>query len=504
LNLLIKGSALRGIETVVAIVCGFITLPIMLNGLGQDMYGLWVLISSFTAMMYLFDLGFASAVTRNITMAISKSEHRSANIVINSALLVYSCISFIIIIFIILLVEFYMPDLIDGVTESDFKLVLLLIGFGMALDFPSKAFAGIFSAHYRYDIQSSYRIVFKVSNAIILIYLINSGYKIVAIAAMTAALSFLDTIVFVLMSKYVFKEMKLSVSYISRSQLVDLYKFSIWALFIDVGSMLRSRMDLFFIGGFVSYSAVSVYYIPVRLVDYSLLLLYKMLGITLPIFAGHVSNKDNRSIELDLKIVGRINSYFCVATITFYLFFGSLLLRGWMGDEYDEGSGYIILMILLSGRLAMLLTDPFNNCLYAYGKHRILAMFTFFELVLMLAGLAYSCFYMDANIFSIAISMSLPLLVSRLIAYPFVVLKTLELSESIKLVSSIYRPLILLIPVFLIKSVIDSVTNYYDVFYIVSSSFVISIVFIFFLVLEIDSRERSILTKYFRKIGRHG
>ncbi len=492
--MLVKGSALRGIESVVAIICGFITLPIMLNGLGKDMYGLWVLISSFTAMMYLFDLGFASAVTRNITLAISRKDSNSANKVINSALLIYSCISLIIVIFILVAATSYTPELVEGVTEEDYRLVLCLIGFGLALDFPSKAFAGIFSSHYRYDIQSSYKILFKLVHTALLIYLINSDYKIVAIAMLTAGLSLLDTVVFVIMSKYVFRDMKISTKFIDKSQMLDLYRFSIWALVIDVGSMARSRMDLFFIGSFVSYTAGSIYYIPVRLVDYTLQLLYRMLGITLPIFATHVSDKSKESLVADVLIIGRINAYFAAATITFYLFFGEILLRLWMGDGYESNTGYTILMILIIGRLSMLVNDPLNNCLYAYGKHALLAGITVFEISLMLAGLIYSCLTLEADVSAIALSMSVPLIVSRLVIYPILVIQKLEIANGIKLMTQVYRPLLVMLPLVGICQFLVGLDNSVWMYFTYSLCS-ISVVFLIYMLLEVKEREKDIFLK---------
>ncbi|MBB3170081.1 lipopolysaccharide biosynthesis protein [Simiduia aestuariiviva] len=500
LSLLVKGSALRGLESIVAIACGFITLPIMLNGLGKDMYGLWVLLSSFTAMMYLFDLGFASAVTRNITLAISKKDSAGANKVINSALLIYSCISLLIITFIIIAATSYTPELVSGVSENDYQLVLCLIGFGLALDFPSKAFAGIFSAHYRYDIQSTYKIIFKLVHTGLLIFLISADYKIVAVATLTASLSLLDTIVFVVMSKYVFREMKISTIFIDKFQILDLYRFSVWALVIDVGSMARSRMDLFFIGSFVSYTAVSIYYIPVRLVDYSLQMLYRVLGITLPIFATHVSDKSKSSLVADVLIIGRINAYFSAVTIAFYLFFGKILLSLWMGEDYDSETGYIILLILIVGRLSMLVNDPLNNCLYAYGKHALLAAITVFEISLMLAGLVFSSMILEANVIAIALSMSIPLILSRLIFYPILAIRKLEISDGFRLMVLVYRPLLVVLPLIPLQLYVASLNGGVWVSSVIAAISV-SAVFLLYMFIEIKDREKNIILKLLSLVG---
>src|SRR5690554_575152 len=100
----------------------------MLNGLGEDVYGVWVLAGSFTALMYIFDMGFASAVTRNVTQAISKSDHDEANKIINSSLYLYSFLALLIILSITTFAFFYQPNISNIVSKEDLRTVIVLMG----------------------------------------------------------------------------------------------------------------------------------------------------------------------------------------------------------------------------------------------------------------------------------------------------------------------------------------------------------------------------------------
>ena len=52
----------------VALVLGFIQAPIVVLGLGNTWYGIWVLVNQITGYTWLFDLGIREAVVRYVSM----------------------------------------------------------------------------------------------------------------------------------------------------------------------------------------------------------------------------------------------------------------------------------------------------------------------------------------------------------------------------------------------------------------------------------------------------
>ena len=84
---LFRGSIAQTLHIVVTIGVGLFMLPFMVSQLGESMYGIWILIGGFTATLYLFDFGFATAVTRFMARYIQQEDTRKANQVINSSLI---------------------------------------------------------------------------------------------------------------------------------------------------------------------------------------------------------------------------------------------------------------------------------------------------------------------------------------------------------------------------------------------------------------------------------
>lgn len=444
-KLLLKGSALRTVESVVAIACGFLTLPLMLNGLGEEVYGVWVLAGSFTALMYIFDMGFASAVTRNVTQAISKSDHDQANKIINSSLYLYSFLALLITLFVIAFAFFYQPDISSIVSKEDLRTVIILMGLTIALEFPVKAFAGVATAHYRYDLLAGYRIALKLASTGTLVLLLFSGYKLVALATLHFTFGILGGLAYFVIAKCIYKEMRFGQNYFSLSSIKELFSYSSWAFLIDINQALKHRIDLFFIGGFISLTAVSVYYVSVRLVEYTMQLLYKGLNITLPVLAAHDANEDKEKFREDLLLFNRINCYFSVITFSMFMFFGKSILFYWMGKSFDFLTAYHILIILLLGRLSSLVTNGFTTGLYAKGQHKLLAFISILETISSTALLYIGLSIYEGGIVVVAYAIAVPLMIFRLFFLPYLSIKLMAVKNASGLIFSSYRPLLMMI-----------------------------------------------------------
>ena len=450
LSILLRGSGLQGLESLVAIVVGFVTLPLMLNHLGQDLYGVWVLVGGFTTMLYIFDLGFASSVTRTVAASIAQKDYAKTNGVVNSALVIYSGLAGVILLVVAAISIFYEPSSEQVISRTELQWVLIIVGLSIAIEFPFKAFAGLTTAYLRYDLVATYKIITKLLNTAVLIYLLFNDYGLVAIALLQLVTGVISNIFFFYIAKSVYKEMQVAPSFISKAIMLELFHFSSWAFVIDMTRMLKERIDVFFIGAYVSLSAVAIYYVPIRLVEYSIQLLYKALNVALPILTGNASLKDTEKFRSNLLFFNRINSYFSALTFVFFLLFGKTIIYYWMGTEFDYSAAYLILLILLAGRLSALASNGFNTALYATAKHNILAYVNFCEAIATGLLLWYFLAASGEGAKMAAVAIALPLALGRLIFLPYWAINVLHITAPISLLLLSYRPLSLLVVAFLI------------------------------------------------------
>src|SRR3954452_7705655 len=89
---ILLNTAWSGVGTVWAMVVTIVTLPITLHGLGSEVFGLWVLLNTFSAMTGWFslaDIGVGVAATRDIAARVSVDDHAGASRVITSAITLF-------------------------------------------------------------------------------------------------------------------------------------------------------------------------------------------------------------------------------------------------------------------------------------------------------------------------------------------------------------------------------------------------------------------------------
>ncbi len=444
-RLLLKGSALQTIEVVVAIFAGMITLPMMLHHLGADSYGIWILVGGFSNLLYIFDFGFSTSITRSVSKSISENDPHKTNAIINSALVIYSGLALLIFATVAGVAIFYHPAINEVISHRQFQLLILLVGMSIAIEFPFKAFSGLAAAHIRYDMLARYRILVKILSTAGLITLLVNGYELIAIAVLQLAMGMVSSLLFFLTAKAVYKELKINLRLIETASMKELFHYSVWAFLIDMNRMLKERIDVFFIGGFISLSAVSIYYIPVRLVEYSLQLLFKALNLSLPILTANSATENSLRFREDLLLFNRINSYFSVFTLLFFILFGRSILYYWMGSAFDYNTAYTILLILLTGRISTLASSGFNSGLYARAQHKLIAYLNIGEAIATAVLLTVFLVWLKLGPIAAAVAIAIPLVSSRILILPLIASRIMNVEHVFSMLLHSYRPGVLLL-----------------------------------------------------------
>jgi O-antigen/teichoic acid export membrane protein len=346
---------------------------------------------------------------------------------------------------------------------------------------------------------AAYRIITKLLNTAVLFYLLFNDYGLVAIAVLQLVTGIVSNLFFFYMARSVYRELQIAPSYISRDVMKELFHFSSWAFLIDINRMLKERIDLFFIGGFVSLAAVSIYYVPVRLVEYTLQLLYKALNLSLPILTGNSSKGEPEKFRANLILFNRINVYFAVLTFFFFLLYGKSILFYWMGAEFDSEAAYLILLVLMGARLSALSSNGFNNALYAQAKHKVIAYINFMEAIATAILLTVFLVLADKGPLGAAAAIAIPLCLGRLLLLPWWALRILAINNGAALVWQSYRPLLLLAAgcaVYSLMPLAKQLTWAHLVYGIVCL-----VAVLIYAAVELQAREREYLRSMFNKLG---
>lgn len=420
---LLKGAVTRVSQTFVSICVAFFMMPFLIGELGDHWYGVWTVVGSLAAAYHLFDMGMASAVTRYVSKAFGAGEDEQANQVINTALLIYTCIAMVIIV-VSLCASFATGWLFDIEQDRELvQLVVLIIGLSIAFEFPFNALAGVASAKLKFHQVAGVRILITILSAWLNWHFVSSGHGILAMAIITFSTARLSNLLYFLICKRAFSGLRFSKKYVDQAMSKDLFGYSLWSFVIAIAYQMRNNVDNFVIAGFLSAASVTPYAIGLRLVDYLAQFLSQATNMFIPIFTAYHAKEDTKELNSKLLFITRLNLVLALIAGGGLTIFGDAFITRWIGPDYDIA--YWVMVILLTGRMIGFANHPLNSALYAINKHKIIAKLDVIEVALNLAlSLILVQFY---GLIGVALGTMIPLLLLRLCFLPAFACKALNM-----------------------------------------------------------------------------
>ncbi len=392
----------------------FFMMPFILGKLGDDWYGIWVLVGSIGGYYYLMDLGLSSAVSRYVAHHLAREEHEAANTVINTSLVVYSVMA------VTVLAAAAVIALSAGLFVEDpgklriVQTLLLISGLALTLGFPVKAFVGIVQANVRYDLLTASQLTTLVISTTAIYLFLAHGFGILALAWIAFATSLLSDILYFLIARHLYRPLQVRLSFFRRGKVRELFGYSVWSFLIQIADQLRHRIDALVIAALLSPVYVTHYFIGARLVEYFSDLLYRATNMVVPVFTSYQARQDLEQIRSKLLLFNRINVVLGMFGGGMIIVLGDTFIRLWMGDSYADA--YPVLVVLVVALTFNFITNPAVNVLYAVARHRYLALASLAE---GLANLGLSLLLIPRlGILGCAVGTAVPLLINRLLIIP--------------------------------------------------------------------------------------
>jgi O-antigen/teichoic acid export membrane protein len=408
---------------VMAILIAFFMMPFLVHNLGDTWYGLWTIATSITGYYHLLDLGFASAVTRYIARHLANNESERANDVVTTSLVIYSVLAAVIIAVtagISLFADAFVTSKADA---RILRLIILITGFDLAIEFPFKAFAGIIGANLRYDLQTYNHIFVLLLSTTLTVLLINAGYGVITLALIQLVCAQLTNVLFYLTSKRLFPELQVRAIHFQRTLIRKMFGYSIWSFLISISDQLRLRIAPVIIGLAMTAGAVTHYYVGARFVELFMQMVFRATNIMMPLFTQYHAEKNYAALREKLLFLTKINAILAFFGGGLLVILGKPFIARWMGPDYLDG--YNVLVILTAGIVFEIIITPANNVLYAIAKHRNLAVVNIIEGVVSLV----LCLVLVRHygIAGVALGSIIPLVAGRLVALPIIVCRQVEL-----------------------------------------------------------------------------
>jgi O-antigen/teichoic acid export membrane protein len=424
---LLMGSISRAVFVASQVAVGFFMMPFLLEHLGNRWYGIWTILSSLLAYFFIMDAGLGYAVQLYTARHLAQKNYGRANAVINTALVIYSAISMV-----VLLVSAVLAGSVDHfvTTGSDVNLIaltLLILGVNVAFDFPVLAITGIIGAYHRFDLLSWSRITMLGLNTLLTVYFVGRGYGVMALAIIALICGQLSNVSYYLISKYCFRELRIDPRLFEKSMVRELAHYSLWSMLNSISSLIKFKMQPAVIAFFAGPVAVTHYVVGSRLADYFRDLVFQATNLTMPLLAKYHVLEQNDQIREKLRFLTKVNTLLAVFGGGMIIVLGKAFIVRWLGSEF--ATSYPILVILIVAMTVEVMIHPARTTMSAMAKVRFVGVLEAFEATLNVTLTIILMRYY--GIVGAALGLAIPLLMLKLFWVPQVLCRHIQMKASL-------------------------------------------------------------------------
>jgi len=353
----------------VNVVIGVFLSPFILHRLGDDAFGLWILIFSVTGYYGLFDLGIRSSIVRYIAKFSATNEHEELKRLVNTAMFSYSCIGIVAMI-ITLIATYYVNSIfrVPPAFLATARWLLLMVGISVSLGFPIGVFTGILEGLQRFYLLNFTTVSSTLVRALLIVLALLHGRGLLTVAFITVSLPLLSGLINAAVVFHLLP-LRFGRQYVSRSSFRTIASYSGTTFLIIVAGRLRFKTDALVIGTFVSAAAVTYFTIGSRLVDYASETVSSLAQIFIPMSSQSQAKGDLDAVR-KILILGNRACAFIIFPITAILtILGKSVIEAWVGPKYVATS-YPVLLVLLYPMTLMLAQSASGRTLWGLAKHR--------------------------------------------------------------------------------------------------------------------------------------
>ncbi len=383
-RLLARNVFWNGAGTLFDAVVAFKITPILIQGLGDTTYGLWILIGSLSSYFGLLDIGVRGSVGRFIAFHRGAGDREAVNATISTAMAL-CCASASIVMVVSVGLQFLFFHFFDVPPSmaAETRLALWLICLNLALTFPLSLFDGVLWASGRFDLLNAVDIPAMFARALLSYFVVTRGHGLVGLAIVTISLTVAVGLVKAAVGFRVDPGIRIRFSLVNMATARTLFGYGAMNLVITIARLTRLQMTTMMIGSIMGAARVTLFSNARKLVDYSERVIVSGSGTLTPLATTIHSQGDSDRQQALLTQGGRFTAAFSFFILGFLATLGRPFLILWLGPRFAFAGD--LLLILAFGEVLPLTQSTTGNILMAMARLRLIAVLQVTEVIALLA-----------------------------------------------------------------------------------------------------------------------
>lgn len=368
------------------VISGIISIPILINGMGTESFGILILAWAVTGYFSIFDLGIGRAMTKLISEKLGKSELEDIPSLVWTGLLFMLLVgllgTFLLYLFSPYLVRDVLTIPID--LQSETTKAFFLLAFSIPIIVISTSLRGILEAYQRFDLMNFIRIPMGILTFVSPLIVLQFSKNIIFIVASLVLIRLIEWFINLLLCLKIIPDLrkKIIIKILFLKQLVS---FGGWITISNIAGPLISYMDRFLIGSLISLTAVTYYTVPFDLNTRVMIIPSAIVGVLFSAFSATYEN--DREVSEKIFFSGLKYTFISVFPIILLItVFANEGLELWLGREIALQSTQILQLLAFGSILCSLTYIP-TALVQAAGRPDITGKLHFLELPFYLLAL---------------------------------------------------------------------------------------------------------------------
>ena len=377
-SLLAKNTLYSLIGYIIPVIVALFAIPILINSLGVDKFGVLTLAWMITGYFSILDLGIGRALTKLLSEKLGNDDMKNIPSLISTSLIVTTACG----LFGCAVLTLYSSNLVTSLFKIPAELHddVIRSFYVLALSIPFvinvAALRGILEAYQRFDLINILRIPIASSTFLVPVLISQLSEELFHIVIGLVIVRVVEIFVNLIFCKKVISNMYKNQIFNS-SIFKELINFGGWMTISNLIGPMILYIDRFLIGSIISVGAVSFYSASYEIVNRMMVIPGAVVGVLFPAIGVLIGNDKDRAIEIFYQ--GMKYTLLIIFPIVLIIFiFSEEGLSLWLGDEFAS-KGTNVLRILIVGSLIMSVSYFPFAVMHAAGKPKVIAIIHIIE-----------------------------------------------------------------------------------------------------------------------------
>jgi O-antigen/teichoic acid export membrane protein len=336
----------NGASYAATILVTFFVQPILVHGLGDEHFGIWLLVNSILAYMALGDLGVGAAVLRYVARFDGLQEDASINRVLSTSLAIFGGVGLLLLaVTLVLAFGWSRPLGVEPHLAYETRWLLTLLGVNLAFGLSLGLYLTVLEGLGRYPTINTIRIVGLLVRNGLFVGIICGGGGLVQIGVAITICSLTQNTAYAVFAHRRLPTLTFSVRYIDRATFRSIWGYSSLVFIARTAWNMGEQASPIIINLFVGPAGITYFGIARLLNSKAGDALKQMMRVVIPAVSKWEGTGDFFAVRSLLLVGTRYVLYLAMPIQLGLILLGHPFLRLWMGERYAVLS-YPALVIL--------------------------------------------------------------------------------------------------------------------------------------------------------------